>query len=65
MPSYDEFNFKKVANDKRFKDIKPRLDILCPKLNDPKRKYPITNNDYNWVVLNTLTDWKVAELVEA
>ena len=30
----------------------------------PNRKYPITNNDYNWVVFNTLTNGKIAELVE-
>ena len=57
-------NFKTIANHKSFKHIKERLDIICPKLNDPKRKYPITNNDYNWVVLNTLSNGQIAKIVE-
>ena len=42
-----------------FREIKHRLDIICPKLNMINRKYSITNNTYNWVVFNTLTDGKI------
>ena len=53
-------NFKTLANHEMFKDIKPRLDIICPKLNYTNRKYPITNNAYNWVIFNTLANGKMA-----
>ena len=40
-----------------FNDIINRLEYICPGLNDPKRKYPITNNEYNWVILYFIR-WK-------
>ena len=46
-----------------FKDYIKRLEYICPGLSDPK-KYPITNNYYNWVVLNTLSRGKIKEIIE-
>ena len=48
-----------------FKDIIKRLEYICPELDHPKRKYPMTNNAYNWVVLNTLSKGKVKWMVES
>ena len=42
-----EMNFKKVAHHPMFKDIIRRIEYICPGLDSPKRKYPITNNCYN------------------
>ena len=52
-------NFKKIAYNPIFKDIIKRLEYICPGLDNPKAKYPITSNYYNWVVLNTLSKGKV------
>ena len=38
--------------------------IKIDSLSHPKRKYPITNNRYNWVVLNSLSKGKIKEIIE-
>ena len=42
-----------------FSDVINRLEYVCPGLSNPNKRYPITNNEYNWVVLNTLSGGKL------